>query len=208
MIKILINAPKGGVGKTTLATNIALYLAKNNHRVWALDLAQGQQMTTALKGTEHFDQEQTTNKIETRELESIPVRLPGVSKYDFLVADTDDYLEIIKDLADQGKSKGWNVIVPIMDEYNGLQRIPQEIGALLVSSMFTGKLDFNLKIVPNKIIDTSSIEEIRVQLENHKIDRFISESYISNCEAEAPYYIDKKNFNEEIRVLLKEIEVI
>ncbi|MGT4651177.1 nucleotide-binding protein [Bacillus cereus group sp. BfR-BA-01330] len=208
MIKILINAPKGGVGKTTLATNIALYLAKNNHRVWALDLAQGQQMTTALKVTEHFNEEQTANKIETRELESIPQRFNGVRNYDFLVADTDDYLEIIKDLADRGISRGWKVIVPIMDEYNGLQRIPQEIGALFVSSMFTGELDFNLKIVPNKIIDIDSIEKIRIQLENHGIEEFISESYITNCEAEAPYYINEENFNEGIRVLLEEIEVI
>jgi len=180
MIKILVNAPKGGVGKTTLATNIALYLAEKNHRIWAMDLAQGEQMTKALKKTEYFDEEQTINKIETRELESIPTELRGVRNYDFLVADTDDYLEIIKDLADQGISRGWNVIIPIVDEYNGLQRIPDEIGSLLVSYMFTGKLDFELIIVPNKITNSDSINNIKSELENKNIEEFISSTHISN----------------------------
>lgn len=208
MIKILINAPKGGVGKTTLATNIALYLAQKNYRVWALDLAQGEQMTAALIETEFFNGEQNINKIETRELESIPKRFPGARNYDFLVADTDDYLEIIKDLADHGISRGWKVIVPIMNEYNGLQRIPKEVGALLVSYMFTGPMNFDLKIVPNRIVDASSIEIISSQLELRGIEEFLSESYISNCEAEAPYYIFEETFNVEISDLLKEIGVI
>lgn len=208
MIKILVNAPKGGVGKTTLATNIALYLAQNNNKVWALDLAQGEQMTKALKETIYFSQNQTENKIETKELQSIPKKLTGVRNYDFLVADTDDYLEIIKDLADQKISKGWNVIIPIVNEYNGLKRIPDEIGALFISYMFTGLLKFKLKIVPNKVTNEESIEKIKSALTEHNIERFMSEVYISDCQSEAPYYINEDQFKSEIDNLLKEIGVI
>jgi len=39
MRAILVANPKGGCGKTTLATNLAGYLASQNHRVvmWDLD---------------------------------------------------------------------------------------------------------------------------------------------------------------------------
>ncbi|WP_371380594.1 AAA family ATPase [Sporomusa aerivorans] len=208
MIKILVNSPKGGVGKTTLATNIAIYLAQNQYKVWAFDLAQGEQMTTALKVTEFFNEEQKSNKINTSELDSIPKKFNKASNYDVLVADTDDYFEIIKDLADREISKGWKIIVPIIDEYNGLQRIPKEIGALCVSYMFAGKMDFDLKIVPNKISNLASITKIKKKLEEQGIEGFMSESYITDCKSEPPYYINEKNFYNEIRTLLKEVGVI
>ncbi|MDT0172903.1 AAA family ATPase [Exiguobacterium sp. BRG2] len=209
MIKILINAPKGGVGKTTIATNIALYLAQSSKKVWALDLAQGEQMTIALSNTPEFDSRQTINKIETSELESIPKNFPGASQFDFLVADTDDYLEIIKDLANHGATNGWRVIVPIVDEYNGLERIPKEIGGLFITSMFKGTgFNLTLKMVPNKIEDTESIHNIITKLEEHGIESFISKNFISYCEAEPPYYIQDEDFNNEIEDLLKEVGVI
>jgi chromosome partitioning protein len=40
MRAILVTNPKGGSGKTTLATNLAGYLAKQNQRVVVLDLEQ------------------------------------------------------------------------------------------------------------------------------------------------------------------------
>ncbi|MFM6453234.1 MAG: AAA family ATPase [Planktothrix sp.] len=49
MIKIVVNATKGGVGKTTVATNIALLLAQQNKRVWALDLAGRSRMARFLQ---------------------------------------------------------------------------------------------------------------------------------------------------------------
>lgn len=208
MIKILVNSPKGGVGKTTLATNIAIYLAQNRYKVWALDLAQGEQMTTALKVTGFFNKEQKSNKIETSELDSIPAKFNGARNYDVLVADSDDYFEIIKDLADREISKGWKIIVPIIDEFNGLERIPNEIGALCISYMFAGKMDFDLKIVPNKISNIASITKIQKKLEEQGIGGFMSESYIADCKSEPPYYISEENFYNEIGSLLKEVGVI
>src|ERR1051326_2459239 len=54
MIKIVVNSPKGGVGKTTLAMNAALYLAGAGNRVWALDLAQSGLMAQQLRATNEF----------------------------------------------------------------------------------------------------------------------------------------------------------
>lgn len=208
MIKILVNAPKGGVGKTTLATNIALYLARIGKRVWALDLAQGEQMTKELIKTDFFNSSQTVNKIETRELESIPRNFRGARQFDVLVADTDDYLEIIKDLARHGISNAWKVVVPVVDEYNGLQRIPNEIKALLLTINFRGNSTLNLKMIPNKVENNDSIENIKSKLSEHGVEGYLCDCYISYCDATPPFYINDTDFNNEITDLLKEIGVI
>jgi chromosome partitioning protein len=65
VLKIVVNATKGGVGKTTVATNIALLLAQQNYRVWALDLAGRSRMGKFLESTGHFANDK--NKIDIRE---------------------------------------------------------------------------------------------------------------------------------------------
>lgn len=205
MIKIIVNAPKGGVGKTTLATNIALYLSKKNKKVWALDLAQGRQMTKALERDSSFSSD---NKIDTREAESIPQTFSGARSYDYLVADTDDYFEIIKELANRGAIQGWKIIVPIVDEYNGLERIPEELGALFLTTMFKGGEVLNLNIIPNKVEDPVSISNIKSKLEEYNLEEFLSSNYISFCTSEPPYYIDNEEFYIDIKELLDEMGVI
>ena len=116
MKKILINSPKGGVGKTTLATNIALYLAQSGLKVLACDFAQGLQMSKDL-----VDQENIT--VYENEAGEIPAKFKG--KFDYAVADTDDSFHVIGSLIELGKK--WTVIVPIVNERNGLVRIPLEL---------------------------------------------------------------------------------
>ncbi|GAA6617939.1 AAA family ATPase [Scytonema sp. NUACC26] len=49
MLKLVINSPKGGVGKTTIATNAALLLASRGMKVLALDLAGGLRMSNYIR---------------------------------------------------------------------------------------------------------------------------------------------------------------
>lgn len=205
MIKILVNAPKGGVGKTTLATNIALYLAKKGLRVWALDLAQGEQMSKCLSASEF---NVPTNKIESDELGSLPKVLSGARSFDFLVADTDDYYQILVDLANINKAEKWVCIVPIVNEYNGLCRIPEEVSSVMLKRLLNGEEPLNLKIVGNKIVHASDIDCIKNALTNRGIGALFSETYISHSNANPPMYIEDKMFFYQIENLLKEIEVI
>ncbi|EIK51145.1 hypothetical protein YO5_14470 [Stutzerimonas stutzeri TS44] len=133
MIKIMINTPKGGVGKTTTATNIALFLAKRGQRVLAVDLAGGLLMSYALAQTPEFAAG-TGNKIDSREAERVPTRFPGSSNFDYAVIDTDDSYTVFEDLL-RGDQSGWRVISPInpLDQV-GLIRIPHELRAVSVGT--------------------------------------------------------------------------
>jgi chromosome partitioning protein len=113
VLKIVVNATKGGVGKTTVATNIALLLAQQNKRVWALDLAGRSRMGNFLKSIDYFANDR--NKIDIRETEPLPDNFPGASNYDFLVADTDDYYEVPAAVVTK---RGWRLIVPVVPKYD------------------------------------------------------------------------------------------
>lgn len=207
MIKILVNAPKGGVGKTTLSTNIALLLARKGHKVWALDLAQGEQMTKYLSRTPEFGA-QTGNIIETRELETIPTNFPGASNFDFLVADTDDYYKIIADLSDAGVSRGWRIIVPIINEYNGLERIPEEISALMMARLFNGADRLNMKIFANNVVEvTTDSVNILEALKQRGIDNLFGAAFIPHCQSAPPYFINDPDFCEKLQELLEEMGI-
>ena len=208
MIKILVNASKGGVGKTTVAANIALFLAERGYRVWAMDFAQGRQLTSTLMGRECFSDVQRENKIETKELQTMPKKFPGASKFDFLVVDTDDYYEILVEMANESIVKGWNVIIPIMDEYYGLERISSEIKVVITSYILTGEIKFKLNIVPNKIDNPDSTTNIFNALEKNGIERFMTNNYLSKCNSTPPYYIDDVVFHHEIELLLNEMGVL
>ncbi len=90
MIKFVVNTPKGGVGKTTTATNIALLLAREGYRVMAVDLAAGLLMSQTLSSCPEFS-EDGSNRIVQKEAQRIPTNLPpGANSFDYAVLDTDD----------------------------------------------------------------------------------------------------------------------
>lgn len=208
MLKIVVNAPKGGVGKTTLATNISLFLARQGKRVWALDLAQGGLMSEDLEASQDFNNPE--NKIDTRELEELPLNFPGASQFDVLVADTDDYYKIQSNLLDENR-KGWRVIVPLIpSDPKGCRRITKETaklaGAALVSSS-----SINLQVVINKCIPddySSEREEVESLMEEKGILTLLSSEWIPFSTGKDPYYLEDPDFFDSIEKLLISIGVI
>ncbi|MGB3204533.1 MAG: AAA family ATPase [Crinalium sp.] len=152
MLKLVINSPKGGVGKTTIATNAALLLASKGFKVLALDLAGG------LRMSKYISKKQAENpsmyaRIEIREAEyeELPSSgsIKGGGNKDIMIADTDDYYKIIENLFDPNR-KGWRAIAPICpDDSVGLERISEELGEMATAQMIT-KRTIPIRILPNR----------------------------------------------------------
>ncbi len=178
MIKIVVNATKGGVGKTTVATNIALLLAQQNKRVWALDLAGRSRMAKFLKSTSYFTN--SINKIEVRETEPLPDTFPGERNFDFLVADTDDYYEVPATVVTK---RGWRLIVPVVPQYDpvGLEDIVKETASLLNFGLLVNFIP-KARIVVNNRFPANNYEQLyhNVQslLQNASIDDFLSPHWL------------------------------
>jgi chromosome partitioning protein len=178
MQKIVVNATKGGVGKTTIATNIALLLAKQNKRVWALDLAGRSRMAKFLESTSYFNNGK--NKIEIKETDPLPDSFPGANNYDFLVADTDDYYEVPATVVTK---RGWRLIVPVVPQYDpiGLEDIINETASLL---NFGPIVDFVPKalIVVNNRFPANDYEQLHRNVQNllkeSSIEEFLSSKWL------------------------------
>ena len=179
MIKIVVNATKGGVGKTTVATNIALLLAQQNHRVWALDLAGRSRMASFLESTNYFTN--GTNKIDRRETEPLPDSFPGAKNYDFLVADTDDYYEVPAAVVTKS---GWRLIVPVVPEYDpvGLEDIVKETASILNFGLLIGSIPKARIVVNNRVPPESydHYDQLHRNVHNLLQDASISEFLSSN----------------------------
>ena len=147
MIKIVINTPKGGVGKTTTATNLALLLARMGRRVLAVDLAGGLLMSQALLTLPEFA-ESGSNKVEQREAQRVPEQFSGAADFDFAVLDTDDSFTVEADML-LGSRQGWRVISPVNPHDDvGLIRIPREIRAVATTVLLSPS-QLRLAIVTN-----------------------------------------------------------
>lgn len=203
MKKILVNSPKGGVGKTTISTNIALILADMGYRVWALDLAQGSLMTKVLENHSLF-KDSDIHRIQSKELELLPKRYTGARSYDFLVVDTDDYYEVLVDLIG---NRGWYVAVPIVDRYYELERIPQEISEVLKVA-YVNSQKIQLSVIHNMSNGVASHENIRKRLSEFGLKYLLLNSKIEYCNNYAPYFLKDRTFYQQLKSAMSEMGVI
>lgn len=208
MIRIVVNSPKGGVGKTTLAINIALLLARSGKKVWALDLAQGGQMSKFLRQSGDFS-DTSGCKIDVDDLGELPLKFPGASNFDFLVADTDDYHKILENLLDE-KRRGWRILTPIVaSDFMGLSRIPDELSLVMTAAMLEGNR-IPAQIVLNKTQPNNLTEDreiVRNALLEKGISSLLSDSYIPLCSSMPPFFINDSHFESELRSALASLGV-
>lgn len=177
MIKIVVNATKGGVGKTTVATNIALLLAQQDKRVWALDLAGRSRMAESLESTPGFAN--GINKIDIQETEPLPDSFPGANNYDFLVADTDDYYQIPATVVTR---RGWRLIIPINPKDKaGVKDIIQETASLLNYGLLTDFIP-KARIVVNNLSPDNDYQRLHSKIhtlcQDASIDEFLSSYWL------------------------------
>ncbi len=208
MLKIVVNATKGGVGKTTVATNIALLLAQQNYRVWALDLAGRSRMGKFLESTGHFANDK--NKIDIRETEPLPDSFPGANNYDFLVADTDDYYEVPVTVVTK---PGWRLIVPVVPQYDpiGLEDIVKETASLLNYGLL---IDFVPKariIVNNRFPANDDYEQLHQNvsklLQNSAIEEFLSSHWLPFVNLSPLDFTSDEIFSQSLRSVLAELDM-
>jgi len=209
MIKIMINTPKGGVGKTTTATNIALLLASRGHRVLAVDLAGGLLMSQALAKTPEFAAG-TSNKVDSREAERVPDRFPGSSNFDYAVIDTDDSYTVFADLL-KGSQSGWRVVSPVnpLDDV-GLERVPHELRSVSLGTYLSPNGP-EIKVFANMAY-RGSVEEgaaiLREALSSKGIERLMLTAALPYASTtDAPIRLGDAAYNAALNELLAEIGI-
>lgn len=209
MIKIMVNTPKGGVGKTTTATNIALLLARRGQRVLAVDLAGGLLMSQALAQTPEFAAG-TDNRIDAKETERVPTRFPGSSNFDYAVIDTDDSYTVFEDLL-KGDQSGWRVISPInpLDQV-GLIRIPHELRAVSLGAYLSPNGP-KMKVFANMAYPGDVAEgatSLRKALSNEGIEGLMLTTAVPYAPTtSAPIQLNDGAYNAALNKLLAEIGI-
>ncbi|MFS2015679.1 ParA family protein [Massilia sp. CT11-108] len=207
MLKLLVNTPKGGVGKTTTATNIALLLARQGQRILAVDLAGGLIMSRVLSTTPEFSRS-SGNRIIQMEGEGVPDNFSGASGFDYAVLDTDDSFVVSADLL-RGTRSGWRVLSPINPHDTiGLDRIPRELRAVLTTTALTPS-ELRLSVFANMAHGgevTSGLEKIRTALCDHGIESTLANTHLPYSPSEnAPILLEDPNYTESLQSLLYEV---
>ncbi|EKD10813.1 AAA family ATPase [Limnospira fusiformis KN01] len=202
MIKYVVNTPKGGVGKTTISTNLALMLAARQKRVWALDLAQGSIMTRILSNSPVF--QGGSCKIDTREGQQLPINFPGAKAFDYMVVDTDDYWEYLKDLLEQ-VNRGWRLIAPVPpDDELALDRVPGDLSILAAAAMSQDK-NIPFKIVANKVTTSDQKQRLYEALQKTGIASRLSEYVVPLVEGHPGSFYENSAFAKALDGVLSEL---
>jgi chromosome partitioning protein len=209
MIKVVIHSPKGGVGKTTVATNAALLLASQGIKVLAYDFAQGGMMARFIQEKKDQNpQKYMSLDVREEELGELPSEfVKGGQDYDIMIADTDDYHKILENLVDP-KKRGWRAIAPILppeiDEI-GAKRIPEELAAVATKEVLTQR-KFPLRILPNRC-NEEDIQSIRQCLEDAGIGSLMSQYYLPDSSSQEPpiFWEEDSLFCQQLTNVLREL---
>jgi chromosome partitioning protein len=202
LIKYVVNTPKGGVGKTTISTNLALMLAARQKRVWALDLAQGSIMSSMLSNSTVF--QCGTCKIDTREGQQLPTNFPGARAFDYMVVDTDDYWEYLVDLLEQ-VNRGWRLVAPVPpDDELALDRVPGDLSILAAAAMSQGN-NIPFKVVANKVTTSNQRQQLYEALEGTGIASRLSEYAVPLVEGHPRSFYQNSDFARALDGVLSEL---
>lgn len=211
MIKFVVNTPKGGVGKTTTATNIALLLARTGYRVMAVDLAAGLLMSQTLSSCPEFSEE-GINSIVQKEACRIPQTFPGANSFDYAVLDTDDSFTVAQDLL-LGVRPGWKVISPVNPYDNvGLERIPREIRAVMLTALLTPS-ELSLTVFANIAYGGNpqdGFDILQQVFDNNSIVSLLSSIVLPHVSSRGQgplVLLDDFNYSSAMRILLQRLGV-
>lgn len=213
MLKLLVNAPKGGIGKTTIATNAALLLAKEGKKILACKLSGSSRMDEHIQAKQlEYPGLYDSITIWEPDNDKLPTNFQGQGNPDVVVVDSDDYWKILNDLVDK-KNKGWRVIAPIVpNEPEGMQVIPDELATVFMQSQITG-VSIKLKILPNKCGEKDTIENdislVKIRLQQKSLLKALSSYYLPYAGMfYPPVFIDTSNlFRDQLRAALKELGI-
>ncbi|WP_323315165.1 nucleotide-binding protein [Limnoraphis robusta] len=200
-----MNATKGGVGKTTVATNIALLLAQQDQRVWALDLAGRSRMAKFLQSTPGFAN--GINKIDIKETELLPDSFPESNNYDFLVADTDDYYQIPATVVTR---RGWRLIIPIDPKDKvGVKDIIQETASLLNYGLLTDFIPKARIVVNNRSNDNDYQllhSKVHTLCQEASIDDFLSSHWLPFVNLDPFDFTSNDVFSKSLLSIIDEVK--
>jgi len=213
-LKLLIHAPKGGVGKTTIATNAALLMAEQGKKVLVLKLSSSSLIEKHIQNQQQkFPSQYSSIKIwepdAKEKAKGLPTQIPGSSDYDIVIADTDDYWPILVHLVSK-KRRGWRVICPIdPEDEDGLEAIPDQLSAVVLQSQIT-QMTLNMIVLPNKCghkLDINDgLELVKNALRNKKLESYLIQTYLPFCSRDLhPKFIDSDEFKDGLDQALSSI---
>lgn len=209
---IVVNAPKGGVGKTTTAVNLSIFLYNKGLNIVGYDVAQGELFSKQIA-----EYNKITIKMFTEELsQKVSNDLSEYcrkNKVDFIIVDTDDYYDVFFDFIDDFNKvtdDNVNIIVPFPNGYQERERIPDDLRKVVLGLKMSGK-ERNIFIFCNKMSKSAKTRNKKVlnSLENVGIGNLLIDSVISMGENEVePYYIEGRLFSEQLSKLVEEINIL
>jgi len=214
MLKLVVNSPKGGVGKTTVATNTALLLAAEGKKVLVLKLSSSSGIIEHIKAKQQDNPNlyksitiADEDKLNPDDVQGLPTDFKGMGEHDIVVADTDDYWKILEKLVDK-KRIGWRVIAPIVpNDIEGLERIPGELSTIVTQSVIK-KFPLKLTIVPNRCGDNNGIEDdiniVKAKLEQKGLLNKLSAYYLPYAGRNYPPIFIENNdiFRQQLKLIL------